>query len=122
MPIADDLYDKLTDDNDARLCEDIREEACHETPRSFSLILLTSVRTKLGNAIANPKTTLAWVTTAVGAPSFVLGFEVPIRESGSMIPQLFIGNVIRRLAVRKWVWVAGSLGQGLCIIGIGLSA
>ena len=122
MALADDLYDKLTDDNDARLCEDIREEACHETPRSFSLILLSSVLTKLGDAIASPKTTLAWVTTAVGAPSFVLGFLVPIRESGSMIPQLFIGSVIRRLAVRKWVWVVGSLGQGLCIIGIGLSA
>lgn len=122
MALADNLYDKLTDDDDARLCDDIPETACREAPRSFSLILLSSFLTKLGDAIASPKTTLAWVMTAVGAPSFFLGFLVPIRESGSMIPQLFIGSLIRRLAVRKWVWVAGSIAQSLCIVGIGLCA
>lgn len=122
MALAEELYEKLTDDDDARLCEDIREDACRETPRSFGLILLSSFLTKLGDAIASPKTTLAWVTTAVGAPAFVLGFLVPIRESGSMIPQLFIGSAIRKLAVRKWVWVLGSVGQSVCIISIGLSA
>jgi len=121
MAIANELYDKLTNDEDTRLCEDIPEAACRETPRTFSLILLSSFLTKLGDAIASPKTTLAWATTAVGAPAFVLGFLVPIRESGSMIPQLFIGGVIRRLAIRKWVWVIGSLGQSLCIVGIGMS-
>ncbi len=92
------------------------------TSRSFRLILVSSFLTKLGDAIASPKTTLAWVVTAVGAPPFVLGFLVPIRESGSMIPQIFIGSVIRRLAIRKWVWVIGSIGQCLCILGIGLTA
>jgi hypothetical protein len=58
----------------------------------------------------------------LGTPAFVLGFLVPIRASGSMIPPLFIGGIIRRLPVRKWVWVAGSLGQCLCIIGLGLVA
>ncbi|MGB5248981.1 MAG: MFS transporter, partial [Gammaproteobacteria bacterium] len=58
----------------------------------------------------------------VGAPAFVLGFLVPIRESGSMIPQLFIGSVVRRMPVRKWVWVLGSIGQCLSIAGIGLTA
>ena len=120
MALVDDLYDTLTDDDDARLCEDIPEAACHETPRSFSLILLSSLLSKLGDAVASPKTTLAWATTAVGAPAFILGFLVPIRESGSMIPQLFIGSVIRRLAIRKWVWVFGSIGQSFCIVGIGL--
>lgn len=121
MAIAEELYDRLTADDDARLCEDIPAAACRESPRSFSLILLSSFLTKLGDALASPKTTLAWAATAVGAPAFVLGFLVPIRESGSMIPQLFIGGIVRRLAVRKWVWVAGSLGQSLCIVGIGMS-
>jgi MFS family permease len=121
MAIAEELYDRLTADDDARLCEDIPTAACRESPRSFSLILLSGFLTKLGDALASPKTTLAWATTAVGAPAFVLGFLVPIRESGSMIPQLFIGGIVRRLAVRKWVWVAGSLGQSLCVVGIGMS-
>ena len=62
------------------------------------------------------------MTTVVGAPAFVLGFLVPIRESGSMIPQLFVGGIVRQLPIRKWVWVFGSCGQFLCIAGIGLTA
>lgn len=122
MAIADNLYEKLTSEEDARLCEDISESACRETPSSFSLLLASYFLTKLGDAIASPKTTLAWLTSVVGAPAFVLGLLVPIRESGSLIPQLFIGSVIRRLPVRKWVWVAGSVGQFFCIAGIGLVA
>jgi hypothetical protein len=123
MASVDELiYDKLTDADDARLCDEIGDDACRETPRSFSLILFSAFLTKLGDAIASPKTTLAWLCTALGAPAFVLGFIVPIRESGSMLPQLFIGSAIRRLPIRKWVWVAGSAGQFLCIAGIGLVA
>lgn len=122
MAIANTIYEKLTNEEDTRLCPDIDEEACRETPQSFFLILSSYFLTKLGDTIANPKTTLAWLVTAVGAPAFVLGFLVPIRESGSMIPQLFIGGSIRRLPVRKYVWVAGSIVQGMCILGLGLVA
>ncbi|MDX1460258.1 MAG: MFS transporter [Xanthomonadales bacterium] len=122
MSIARDIYLKLTNEEDARLCRDIPDEACRASPRSFTLILLSYCFTKLGDAIASPKTTLAWLTTGIGAPAFVLSMLVPIRESGSMLPQLFIGSYIRRLSVRKWVWVAGSIGQCLCIAGIGITA
>jgi MFS family permease len=122
MALTDDIYDKLTDDEDARLCDDIDDSACREAPQSFVLLLSSYFLTKAGDAIASPKTTLAWVTTALGAPAFVLGFLVPIRESGSMIPQLFIGSAIRKLPIRKWVWIAGSLGQGVSVAGIGLAA
>jgi hypothetical protein len=119
MSFADSLYEKLTDDEDARACDDISDDACRETPNSFTLILLSNFLTKLGDALASPKTTLAWVTNVVGAPAFVLGLLVPIRESGSLMPQLFIGSAIRGLAVRKWVWVAGSIVQSIAISGIG---
>lgn len=122
MKISNAVYDALTNEEDTRLCKDIDEDACREAPKSFSLILLSYCLTKLGDAIASPKTTLAWLISMVGAPSFVLGLLVPIRESGSMIPQLFIGGIIRRLPIRKWVWVAGSLGQAGCIAGIGFVA
>ncbi|MBT8065732.1 MAG: MFS transporter [Gammaproteobacteria bacterium] len=122
IPIAETVYEKLTDEEDARLCLDIDESACRESPQSFFLILSSYFLTKLGDAIASPKTTLAWLVTAVGAPPFVLGFLVPIRESGSMIPQLFIGSAIRQLPIRKWVWVSGSIAQGLCVVGVGLVA
>ena len=120
MKLAEAIYDRIGDEHEGRLCDDIPDNACGSARRSFFLILASYVLTKLGDAIASPKTTLAWVTTALGAPAWVLGFLVPIRESGSMIPQLFIGAAIRSFPVRKWVWVLGSAGQCLCIVGIGL--
>ena len=39
-----------------------------------------------------------------------------------MIPQLFIGGAIRKIPVRKWVWVTGSVGQGICVASIGVAA
>lgn len=120
--LADELYAKLTNEEDARLCADISDQACRATPRSFVLILCSYFFTKLGDAIASPKTTLTWVCNVLGAPAFVIGFLVPLRESGSMLPQLFIGSYIRRLAVRKWVWVFGSMAQAAAIAGIGLVA
>ncbi len=113
------LYQKLTNEEDARVCEDISDEACRDTPRSFVLILFSYFLSKLGDAVSSPKTTLAWLCTALGTPAFVLGFLVPIRESGSLIPQLFIGSCIRQLPIRKWVWVLGSIVQGLAMGGIG---
>jgi len=120
--MAVDLYSKLTNEEDARACRDISDAACRETPGNFLLILTTSFLTKLGDSIASPKTVLAWVATAAGAPAIVLGLLVPIRESGSMIPQLFIGGFVRALPVRKWVWVAGSVLQALVVAGIGFVA
>lgn len=122
MALTNDLYEKLTNEEDARLCREIDERACQESPQNFLYLLVSYFFTKLGDAVASPKTTLAWLTTAVGAPGFVLGMLVPIRESGSLIPQLFIGGVIRRLAIRKWVWVAGSVAQAASIVGIGFVA
>ncbi|MBT8079709.1 MAG: MFS transporter [Gammaproteobacteria bacterium] len=122
MKFAESIYEALTDEEDARLCKEIGEDACQEAPQSFVFILFSYCLTKLGDAIASPKTTLAWLVSVVGAPAFVLGLLVPIRESGSMIPQLFIGGIVRGLSVRKWVWVAGSAGQAACIVGIGFVA
>ncbi len=118
MSASESIYELLTDDDEGRLCEDIPEESCRETPRNFVLILLSQSLTKLGDALASPKTTLAWLVTAVGAPGWVLGYLVPLRESGSMVPQLILGGRIRRLPVRKWVCVVSNVLQGACVAGL----
>ncbi len=115
---AETLYEKLTNEEDARVCREISDEACREVPGNFLLILSASVLTKLGDALTSPKTVLAWIATSVGAPAAVLGLLVPVRESGSLIPQLAIGGVVRRLALRKWAWVVGSLLQALALLGM----
>jgi MFS family permease len=120
--LAISVYERLTDEEDARVCRDIPEDACRETPFNFSLMLASSFLSKLGDAIANPKTVLPWVMNSVGAPLALTGLLVPMREAGSLIPQLFIGGFVRRHPVRKWFWVAGSLLQALAMAGIGGAA
>ena len=81
--ITEDLYAKLVDEEDARVCRDISEEACREVPRNFFLLIGSSFLTQLGDAVANPKTTLTWLMSALGAPVALTGLLVPVRESPS---------------------------------------
>lgn len=120
--LVDDLYAKLVNEEDARVCREIPEAACRETPRNFFLLIGSYVLTKLGDAIANPKTTLTWMMDAIGAPIALTGLLVPVRESGSLIPQLVIAAFVRRQPVRKWVWVVGSLIQAAAMLAMALIA
>jgi len=117
-----DLYAKLVNEEDARVCTDISDDACRETPGSFLLILCSNALSKLGDALASPKTLLPWMATSIGVPAWIIGLLVPLRESGSLVPQLLIGGVVRRLERRKWVWVAGSVVQGIAVACLALTA
>jgi hypothetical protein len=109
------LYSLIANEEDARVCTDIPDEACREVPRNFFLILGSNVLTKLGDLLVSPKTVLAWLLSAIGAPALV-AWLVPIRESGSMIPQMIIGAWVRQKPVRKWFWTLGSFGQAISVL------
>ena len=83
------LYGLIANEEDARVCTDISDDACREVPRNFFLILASNVLTKLGDLLISPKTVLAWLMSAIGAPALV-AWLVPIRESGSLVPQMVI--------------------------------
>ncbi|MFD2017695.1 hypothetical protein ACFSJQ_22990 [Vibrio olivae] len=116
------IYEKLVNDEDARACKAIPESACKVVPGNFVKIVYSQFFTKLGDALINPKVTLPWIMQSIGAPLFLIGWLVPIREAGSLVPQLAIAHYIRHLPVRKWVWVIGSLLQALCVVAIGVIA
>lgn len=116
------LREAAADEEDARVCRDIAEEACRVVPRNFALILVSGVLTQLGDLLSSPKTVLAWLLAYLQAPAFLIAFLVPIRESGSMVPQLVIASYVRRLPRRKRVWVAGSLLQCAAVVAMGVTA
>ncbi|MEX1309604.1 MAG: MFS transporter [Candidatus Sulfomarinibacteraceae bacterium] len=120
--LIDDLYAELVNEEDARVCREIPDTACREVPRNFFLLIASYVMTKLGDAVANPKTTLTWMMDAVGAPVALTGLLVPVRESGSLIPQLVIAAYVRRQPLRKWVWVTGSVLQALAVTAMAFAA
>lgn len=112
------LYDLLVGDEDARVCEDIPEAACNDQPRNFFVSLGSYFCTKVGDEVASASLVLPWLLGAVGAPAFLTGLLVPIREAGALLPQLFFAGYIRPFPIRKWFWIAGSVGQGICVLGM----
>ncbi|MBL4544433.1 MAG: hypothetical protein JKP95_00360 [Oceanicaulis sp.] len=45
-----------------------------------------------------------------------------MREAGALLPQLFIATAIRQREKRKYVWAAGSVGQALALVIMGVIA
>ena len=115
-------YDWLVEDGNGRVCAAISDEACREVPHNFFAQLISNTLTKVGDRLANPKTTLAWLLQALAAPAIFTGLIVPLRESGSLLPQIVIAGFVRRLPVRKWVWVVGSGLQAMAVAGMALVA
>jgi len=118
---VESLYERLAEDDEGRVCKDISDDACREAPGNFLRTLLANALTQIGDRAASAKTTLPWLLTSAGAPAWSISFLVPIRESGSMLPQLWLGAWVRRKPVRKLVWSAGSVGQGLSLVAMGFS-
>lgn len=116
--LLDQLYAKVANDEEGRPCQGISEEACRDVPGNFFRLIAANALTKTGDLLISPKTVLAWLITAVGAPGWLASFLVPIRESGSLIPQLLIGVIVRRYRVRKGFWVLGSMLQGVSVLAM----
>lgn len=112
------IYGYLADDEDARVCKDIPDEACNEQPKSFVFHLWALTLTKLGDSLVSARLVLPWLLSASGAPGFFISLLVPLRESLSLLPQLFVAQRMREKPVRKWFWVTGSVGQGAALIAM----
>ncbi|HHU67648.1 MFS transporter [Corynebacterium sp.] len=76
----------------------------------------------VGDQIVAAKTVLPWLLQAAGAPGFFIALLVPIRESGSMLPQAAFTPWVTTQRSRKRIWVIGSLGQAVAAALIGLAA
>lgn len=118
----EDIYQRLNNIEDARACKALDEDACHQVPGNFVTLLISQLFSTFADALLNPKVTLPWLLQSLNVPASFITWLVPIRESGSLLPQLAIAGVIRRLPIRKWVWVLGALVQALCILAMLLVA
>lgn len=116
--LTERVYGYLAEDEDARVCKDIPESACKEQPRAFVLMLLSLTLTKLGDSLVSARLVLPWMLSALGAPAIFISALVPLRESLALLPQLFVAQRLRQQPVRKWFWVAGSIGQALSLLAM----
>ncbi len=77
---------------------------------------------EIGDQVVNAKTVLPWLFASLGVPSVLIGLLVPIRESGSMLPQAALTPMIRRMPRRRTAWVAGAMGQALATAAMAFAA
>ena len=115
-------YQALVIDDEGRACEDIPESACDEQPRNFFTHVGSLSLSKLADGLVDPKLVLSWLMTTLGAPGYLIGLLVPVREAGALLPQMFTAGFIRRMPRRKYAWAAGAIVQGLAALGILASA
>lgn len=119
--VAQRLFERLVD-TDSDAADGFARPARDAIPGNFCRTVGATFLVQLGDVLTGPKITLAWLLGAIGAPAYLIGLLVPIRESGSMLPQFAIAGFVRRQPVRKWIWVAGAIVQALAVAGIGASA
>ena len=118
----DGLYDLVTGDEDARVCKDIPVEACNDQPWNFFTYLTANFLGKIADELASAKLILPWLLAALGAPVVFTGFLVPIREAGVLVPQLIVAAAVRRLAIRKGVWLLGAALSAIALFGMAVAA
>ncbi|EED31441.1 permease, major facilitator superfamily [gamma proteobacterium NOR5-3] len=118
---ADNLFELLSDEENARACRDISEDACKDQPQSFTLQLLAQIASKCADTLGSSRVVLPWLLSSIAAPAFFIAWLVPIRESLSLIPQLAIAANLRKRPIRKRVYVLGATLQGLCMLAMPLS-
>ncbi|GAB2188758.1 MFS transporter [Sessilibacter sp. MAH1] len=118
------LYQRLADEEDARVCKDIPESACRVVPGNFFKILIAQFVNSIADTLSSAKLILPWLMASAGVPAFFSGLLVPIRESGSLLPQLIFAGYIRKFAKRKWFFAFGAAAQGigaLCLAWVAFS-
>lgn len=119
---AERVHALLVEVDEDHGCGDLPEATCRQVPGNAMRLIVAQALQSIGDKVVDAKAVLPWVLTAVGAPAAFIGLLVPIRESGSLLPQAALVPWIRRLPVRKWVWVAGGVGQALAAGAMALSA
>ncbi|WP_434967448.1 MFS transporter [Janibacter indicus] len=105
-------------DAEAALPEPVRRDV----PRNSLRLIGANALQSSGDQTVSASTVLPWLFHAIGVPAALTGALVPIRESGSMLPQAFLTPFVVRVRRRKLVNVAGALVQAAAVAVMAITA
>lgn len=83
-------------------------------PNGLRLVLANALQAS-GDQTVNASTVLPWLFAALGVPPALTGVLVPIRESGSMLPQAALTPLVLRVRYRKWIFISGAFVQAAAV-------
>lgn len=129
MSSIERVYSKLITRQD-EVDDDLSDAERDIVARNGLRLVLASTLQSSGDQTVKASTVLPWLFHALGVPAALTGLLVPIRESGSMLPQAFMTPIILRYRQRKWVFVTGAIIQAIAVavmaataaLGSGLAA
>src|SRR5690625_3470197 len=93
----------------------------HESHNAGRFIIANGVQ-NVGDQLVAAKTVLPWLFQFAGVPAALTGLLVPIRESGSMLPQAALTPWVLNAPSRKKLWIVGGIIQALAALGIAVAA
>lgn len=106
--------------------EDAEGESGHGGPERVAgnglRLLVAGALQSAGDQVVNAKTVLPWLLHGLGAPAALVGLLVPIRESGSMLPQAALTPWVLARPRRARVWMLGATGQGVATLAMAAAA
>ena len=118
---TEQLYDFLFGEEEVRVCEAIPEEACREVPGNALKNVSSGAFSKLAEQLAHPGLTIPWLLTSLGVPPAINALLLPLKDAGSLGPQLFLAAEVRRRPLRNRVWAFAALLQaGLLVLMAGV--
>lgn len=97
-----------------------RTDQCHNGNGLVHVLSLSASKT--ADALIDPKLVLSWLMGAIGAPVFLIGALVPVREAGALLPQLWVARWVQTQSIRKRFWAIGAAVQGVMAVGIAMVA
>ena len=83
--------------------------------KTFTQLISIATCGKLADLLISAKTTLPWLLASLGAPIWIVSMLVPIRESGSLIPQWPLKQKVRHIENRLVIWRWGIVIQAFSI-------
>lgn len=121
MRNGEKVYSALVN-RDPKSEADLPDEVRADVPRNGLRLVGAHALQSSGDQAINASTVLPWLFSALGVPPALAGVLVPIRESGSMLPQAFLTPLVVRVRHRKWVFVTGALVQASAVAAMALTA
>lgn len=110
------IYDWITDEGEERICKAIDEEQCKSVPGNFLKNSFSGFCSKLAEQLVSPGVTLPWILSMLGASTAFAGLLVPLKNAGSLLPQLLVSAKIRGFKQRKYFWAYSAFFQFLMVL------
>ena len=121
-PVVERLREALLDDAEPRACDALPDGACEVVPGNAGWNVTSGAFSKLGEQLASPGTVLPWILASLGAPAALTGLLVPVKDAGSLLPQLAVAGTLRSRPRRAPWWVGAATVQTVALAAMAAAA